>query len=126
MLGLNPDKRKKKLQLEHILLRNEAWMWRVFPEWKIEQFIQFRYPNEGKTLVSDAYYVVDQVPHFIEIDRIQHMKVNEEKIQYYGLIAKNIYNKETLCLTLDFLPYQKIYVMKYNVYVRIFLIKEAL
>lgn len=27
LLGLEPDERKKKYQLEHILLRNEAWMW---------------------------------------------------------------------------------------------------
>ncbi|PGA48032.1 hypothetical protein COL84_29915, partial [Bacillus pseudomycoides] len=68
-------------------------MWLGFPEWKTEQVIQFRYQNEEKTIVPDAYYVVDKVPHFVEIDRLQHMKVNEEKIKHYALIAK-IYKKQ--------------------------------
>ncbi|EJR95206.1 MULTISPECIES: replication-relaxation family protein [Bacillus] len=133
LLGLEPDERKKKHQLEHILLRNEAWMWLDFPDWKTEQVIKFRYQNEEKIIVPDAYYLIDQVPHFVEIDRLQHMKNNEEKIQYYSLIAK-LYKKQKdivpniLFFTISDYREKKLesYGMKYNVYVRTFLLKEVL
>ncbi|PGC21096.1 hypothetical protein COM11_26775 [Bacillus pseudomycoides] len=133
LLGLDPNERKKKHQLEHILLRNEAWMWLGFPEWKTEQVIQFRYQNEEKTIVPDAYYVVDKVPHFVEIDRLQHMKVNEEKIKHYALIAK-IYKKQRdimpniLFFTISDYREKKLesYGIKHKVYVRTFLLKEVL
>lgn len=133
LLGIHAKERKKKHQFEHILLRNEAWMWLGFPDWKTEQVIQFRYQNEEKTIVPDAYYVKDQVPYFVEIDRLQHMKVNEEKIQYYGLITK-IYRKQNnivpnvLFFTISDYREKKLedYGVKYNVYVRTFLLKEIL
>ncbi|MGO0658768.1 replication-relaxation family protein [Bacillus mycoides] len=133
LLGLEPNERKKKHQLEHTLLRNEAWMWLGFPDWKIEQVIKFRYQNEEKIIVPDAYYVVDQVPHFVEIDRLQHMKTNEEKIQNYGLIAKIYKNKKDITPSILFFTISdyrekklESYGIKYNVYVRTFLLKEVL
>ncbi|ARJ25845.1 hypothetical protein B7492_32955 (plasmid) [Bacillus mycoides] len=133
LLGINSDERKKKHQLEHILLRNEAWMWLDFPDWKTEQVIKFRYQNEEKIIVPDAYFLIDQVPHFVEIDRLQHMKNNEEKIHYYSLIAK-LYKKQKdivpniLFFTISDYREKKLesYGMKYNVYVRTFLLKEVL
>ncbi|MBJ7961456.1 replication-relaxation family protein [Bacillus cereus group sp. N28] len=133
LLGLDPNERKKKHQLEHILLRNEAWMWLDFPNWKTEQVIKFRYQNEEKIIVPDAYYLVDQVPHFVEIDRVQHMKINEDKIKYYGLIAK-LYKKQRdivpniLFFTISDYREKKLesYGIKYNVHVRTFLLKEVL
>ncbi|PGP64792.1 hypothetical protein CN998_26665 [Bacillus cereus] len=133
LLGLEPNERKKKHQLEHILLRNEAWMWLGFPNWKIEQVIKFRYQNEEKIIIPDAYYVVDQVPHFVEIDRMQHMKTNEEKIQNYGLIAKIYKNQKDITPSILFFTISdyrekklESYGIKYNVYVRTFLLKEVL
>ncbi|PGU16079.1 replication-relaxation family protein [Bacillus thuringiensis] len=133
LLGVNPSERKKKYQLEHTLLRNEAWMWLDFPDWKTEQVIKFRYQNEEKIIVPDAYYIVDKVPHFVEIDRLQHMKNNEEKIHYYSLIAK-LYKKQKnivpniLFFTISDYREKKLesYGIKYNVYVRTFLLKEVL
>ncbi|MDA2275166.1 replication-relaxation family protein [Bacillus cereus] len=133
LLGVDPNERKKKHQLEHTLLRNEAWMCLDFPDWKTEQVIQFRYQNEEKTIVPDAYYLVNQIPHFVEIDRLQHMKTNEEKIKYYGLIAK-LYKKQSntvpniLFFTISDYREQKLesYGIKYNVYVRTFLLKDVL
>ncbi|MGN4931954.1 replication-relaxation family protein [Bacillus cereus group sp. MYBK14-1] len=132
LLGLEPNERKKKHQLEHILLRNEAWMWLDFPDWKTEQVIKFRYQNEEKIIVPDAYYLVDQVPQFVEIDRLQHMKNNEEKIRYYSLIAK-LYKKQRdvipniLFFTISDYREKKLeeYGIKYNVYIRTFLIKDV-
>ncbi|MBG9503700.1 hypothetical protein ABE44_32980, partial [Bacillus thuringiensis] len=46
LLGIQAKERKKKHQLEHILLRNEAWMWLDFPDWKTEQVITLRYQGE--------------------------------------------------------------------------------
>uniref|UniRef100_UPI00402AA8D5 replication-relaxation family protein n=1 Tax=Bacillus sp. DX2.2 TaxID=3073452 RepID=UPI00402AA8D5 len=133
LLGLNPAERKKKHHLEYILLRNEAWMWLDFPEWKVEQIIQFRHQGEEKTIIPDAYYVKDRIPNFVEIDRLQHMKTNEQKIQYYGLIAR-IYKEQqhitpnVLFFTISDYREKKLesYGMKYNVYVRTFLLKDIL
>ncbi|MGG5805705.1 replication-relaxation family protein [Bacillus mycoides] len=133
LLGLESNERKKKHQLEHILLRNEAWMWLGFPDWKIEQGIQFRYQNEEKTIIPDAYYVKNNVPYFVEIDRLQHMKNNEEKIQYYSLIAKIYKNQKDITPNILFFTISdyrekklESYGIKYNVYVRTFLLKEVL
>ncbi|MBG9578675.1 hypothetical protein ABE42_05440, partial [Bacillus thuringiensis] len=63
----------------------------------------------------------------------QHMTTNEEKIKYYALITK-LYKKQSdvvpniLFFTISDYREQKLesYGIKYNVYVRTFLLKEVL
>ncbi len=133
LLGIDAKERKKKHQLEHILLRNEAWMWLNFPDWKTEQVITLRYQGEEKTIVPDAFFTKDNVPHFVEIDRLQHMKVNEKKIQYYAYLTK-IYQKQQnkvpilLFFTISDCREKKLEseAIKYGVYVQTYLLKDAL
>ncbi|QDZ76949.1 replication-relaxation family protein [Bacillus cereus] len=131
LLGIQAKERKKKHQLEHILLRNEAWMWLDFPDWKTEQVITLHYQGEEKTIVPDAFFIKDNVHHFVEVDRLQHMKVNEKKLQLYGNIT-NIYKKQkgTIPVIIFFTlsDYRQCrleeYAMKYNVFLRTMVVKE--
>ncbi|OUB17880.1 hypothetical protein CN980_09685 [Bacillus cereus] len=133
LLGIQAKERKKKHQLEHILLRNEAWMWLDFPDWKTEQVVTLRYQGEEKTIVPDAFFIKDNVPHFVEIDRLQHMKENEKKIQYYAYLTK-IYQKQQnkvpilLFFTISDCREKKLEseAIKYGVYVQTYLLKDAL
>ncbi|MGR5989218.1 replication-relaxation family protein [Bacillus paranthracis] len=133
LLGIQTKERKKKHQLEHILLRNEAWMWLDFPNWKTEQVITLRYQGEEKTIVPDAFFMKDNVPHFVEVDRLQHMKVNETKIQYYAYLT-NIYQKQQqikpiiiFCTISDCREKQLMnYALKHNVYVQTYLLQDVI
>ncbi|PFK07885.1 replication-relaxation family protein [Bacillus cereus] len=133
LLGIQTKERKKKHQLEHILLRNEAWMWLDFPDWKTEQVVTLRYQGEEKTIVPDAFFIKDNVPYFVEIDRLQHMKENEKKIQYYAYLTK-IYQKQQnkvpilLFFTISDCREKKLEseAIKYGVYVQTYLLKDAL
>ncbi|MHB0801005.1 replication-relaxation family protein [Bacillus thuringiensis] len=133
LLGIDAKERKKKHQLEHILLRNEAWMWLDFPDWKTEQVITLRYQGEEKTIVPDAFFTKDNVPHFVEIDRLQHMKVNQKKIQYYAYLTK-IYQKQQnkvpilLFFTISDCREKKLEseAIKCGVYVQTYLLKDTL
>ncbi|WP_144489329.1 replication-relaxation family protein [Bacillus thuringiensis] len=133
LLGIHAKERKKKHQLEHILLRNEAWMWLDFPDWKTEQVITLRYQGEEKTIVPDAFFTKNNVPHFVEIDRLQHMKVNEKKIQYYAYLTK-IYQKQQnkvpilLFFTISDCREKKLEseAMKYGVYLQTYLLQNVL
>ncbi|MES9670579.1 MULTISPECIES: replication-relaxation family protein [Bacillus] len=133
LLGIDAKERKKKHQLEHILLRNESWMWLGFPKWKTEQVITFRYQGEEKTIIPDAFFTKDSVPHFVEIDRLQHMKENEKKLRYYGYLTK-IYQKQQnivpviLFFTISDFREKKLEsdAIKYSVYVQTYLLRDVL
>jgi hypothetical protein len=133
LLGIDAKERKKETQLEHILLRNEAWMWLDFPDWKTEQVITLRYQGEEKTIVPDAFFTKDNVPYFVEIDRLQHMKVNEKKLQYYAYLT-NIYQKRQqikpiiiFCTISDCREKQLMnYALKHNVYVQTYLLQDVI
>ncbi|PHF85268.1 hypothetical protein COI63_34965 [Bacillus toyonensis] len=133
LLGIDAKERKKKHQLEHILLRNEAWMWLDFPDWKTEQVITLRYQGEEKTIVPDAFFTKDNVPYFVEIDRLQHMKVNQKKIQYYAYLTK-IYKKQQnkvpilLFFTISDCREKKLEseAIKCGVYLQTYLLKDTL
>ncbi|MDA2639189.1 replication-relaxation family protein [Bacillus sp. FSL R12-0069] len=133
LLGIDAKERKKKHQLEHILLRNEAWMWLDFPEWKTEQVITLRYQGEEKTIVPDAFFLKDNVPHFVEIDRLQHMKVNEKKIQYYAYLTHIYQNQQQItpiiifCTISDCREKQLLnYALKYHVNVQTYLLQDVI
>ncbi|OOG90331.1 hypothetical protein BTH41_03329 [Bacillus mycoides] len=122
---------KKSIQLQHILMRNEAWMWLGFPEWKTEQTIEFSTGGQRYQIIPDATYFDDKVPHFVEIDRMQHMKANEHKIQLYGHIT-DIYKRQNaivpviIFFTLSDYRQSKLeqYAVKQNVFLRTFIMHD--
>ncbi|KIU76523.1 hypothetical protein C797_04299 [Bacillus thuringiensis Sbt003] len=131
LLGIQAKERKKKHQLEHILFA----LLRTYTDLKgltfCLQVITLRYQGEEKTIVPDAFFIKDNVHHFVEVDRLQHMKVNEKKLQLYGNIT-NIYKKQkgTIPVIIFFTlsDYRQCrleeYAMKYNVFLRTMVVKE--
>ena len=73
----------------------------------------------------------DNVPHFVEIDRMQHMKANEHKIQLYGHIT-DIYKRQNaivpviIFFTLSDYRQSKLeqYAIKQNVFMRTFVMQR--
>ncbi|MBE5107831.1 replication-relaxation family protein [Bacillus thuringiensis] len=130
LLGITKEV-KKSSQLQHILMRNESWMWLGFPEWKTERSIDFSINGQRYQIIPDATYFEDNVPHFVEIDRMQHMKANEHKIQLYGHIT-DIYKRQNaivpviIFFTLSDYRQLKLeqYAIKQNVFMRTFVMED--
>ncbi|SDE68906.1 Replication-relaxation [Bacillus wiedmannii] len=130
LLGITKEV-KKSSQLQHILMRNESWMWLGFPEWKTERPIEFSINGQRYRTIPDATYFEDNVPHFVEIDRMQHMKANEHKIQLYGHIT-DIYKRQNAIVpvinffTLSDYRQSKLeqYAINRNVFMRTFVMED--
>ncbi|MEJ9182620.1 hypothetical protein P4403_30015, partial [Bacillus thuringiensis] len=92
-----------------------------------------RYQGEEKTIVPDAFFIKENVPHFVEVDRLQHMKVNEKKIQYYAYLT-NIYQKQQqikpiiIFYTISDCREKQLmnYALKHNVYVQTYLLQDVI
>lgn len=91
--------RKKGGHVQHAVLRNEMWLFYRCPtDWKNEVKV-----SDGNTsLVTDAMFMKHLHYHFLEVDRMQPMKENRNKIANYkkladnGLIAKKLGHFPTL------------------------------
>lgn len=73
--------RNKATQVGHYLMRADAFIHYAGNEdWKNE--MKFTVPDVV-TVISDAYFRFNQKRHFLEIDHLQHMNKNKEKIEKY-------------------------------------------
>jgi hypothetical protein len=72
--------RHKTNQVNHYLMRNDYYIFRKPYEWKNE--IKISVENEV-TVIPDAYFRHDKSLHFLEVDHIQKMIKNHEKIEKY-------------------------------------------
>lgn len=72
--------RKKNCYVQHVLMRNDFYIFTGFPhEWINEAKI-----TDGKnTVVCDAWYKKGGLYHMLEVDHQQKMKENREKIKVY-------------------------------------------
>lgn len=83
-------------QIDHYLLRNDMYVYFNCPlDWENESPIELK-PAIGdpKILRADACFTLNNVYHFLEVDRTQSMVENKKKIQYYAQvnpIIKNTY-----------------------------------
>ncbi|MCI3925161.1 replication-relaxation family protein [Paenibacillus sp. TRM 82003] len=76
--------RQKIGQVGHYLMRNDMYIHLGSPrEWKNE--VRYRV-EDVLTIVADAVYQVNGRRHFLEVDHLQHMVKNEEKIEKYRLL----------------------------------------
>lgn len=75
--------RKKSSQVEHILMRNQLWLHYGSPrDWKNEMKVKDL--KDGKELLRcDAMFTLNGFYHFVEVDNLQTMKENRDKIQRY-------------------------------------------
>lgn len=83
--------RKKGGHVEHTVMRNQLWLYYGCPsDWKNEVKVS----DGDTTLVCDAMFKNSIQRHFLEVDHLQSMKKNREKIKKYtklyqkGLIAE--------------------------------------
>jgi len=95
----------KASQVEHYLLRNEAYIFFKQPyDWETEKISNFEIEEDRKLngilikgmtvkntkkLVSDAYFTRNGYTHLIEIDNTLDMKRNFQKVQTYSEYFKN-------------------------------------
>lgn len=83
---------KKTGQIEHILLRNEAWMWLNLPQWYVETPIELVVKGKQRKLIPDAQYKKDTL-YCVEIDNQQRFIRNKEKIELYNVLS-SMYEKK--------------------------------
>lgn len=82
--------RKKGSHIEHTIMRNELWMYFKCPnDWKNEIKI-----SNGKTsIVADSIFSLNGFQCFLEVDNLQSMKENKEKIKRYKELLQSILMK---------------------------------
>ncbi|MGR6906136.1 replication-relaxation family protein [Lysinibacillus sp. BSL11] len=72
--------RKKGNHVQHTIMRNEFWLFFKCPkDWKNE----IKISNGTNTVVTDSMFTRNGFQYFLEIDNIQKMKVNRDKIKRY-------------------------------------------
>lgn len=78
--------RKKGGHVHHTVLRNEMWLfYGCPPDWKSE----IKVSDGSATVVVDAMFMKHLQYHFLEVDRMQTMKENRNKIANYKKLAEN-------------------------------------
>lgn len=83
--------RKRTLQVPHFIIRNTVYIRFRPSNWISEAKIQWG----DNTLIVDAFYVHNQQHYFLEVDRTQSMKQNENKIaQYKSLKESGLYQNK--------------------------------
>lgn len=103
---IDSDKQQvKKSNLEHTLLRNEAYMYLNCPlDWKNECVLEYEVmqPNNlgivikgmnvvtKSKMVADAVYKRNGYTHIVEIDNTRHMQDNHKKIKSYTDCFKSL------------------------------------
>lgn len=77
--------RQKITQVKHYLMRNDYYIYLKPREWRNE--IKFSIPDVV-TVIPDAYFTHNHTLHFLEIDHIQKMIKNQDKIERYKKIKE--------------------------------------
>lgn len=103
LIGSTKEPLVKNLQVEHYLMRTDIYIYYNAPEdFVIEKRIPYHTYNElgqgivqkkENIVVPDAHFTVNGLHHFLEVDNLQNMKKNEQKIQNYKDVVRAV--KET-------------------------------
>lgn len=79
--------RKKGGRVKHSILRNEFWLFYGCPkDWKNEVKVS----NGKVSVIVDAVFTRNGFYHFLEVDNLQTMKENREKIKRYKSILESL------------------------------------
>jgi len=82
--------RKKGGHIQHILMRNDLWLFYNCPrDWKNE----IKISNGKEAFVADALFTRNGFYHFVEVDHLQPMKENREKINRYRSLLEGMVKK---------------------------------
>jgi hypothetical protein len=72
--------RAKLSDANHYLMRNDAYLFFKASDWKNE--MKFTIPGTVQ-VIPDAYFLLNMRRHFLEIDHLQSMAKNKEKLEKY-------------------------------------------
>lgn len=99
-IGLEKEPLKRNTQIEHYLMRNDMYLYYECPnDWEIEKPVQFKsridigggiIQTKEKMIVPDARFTINKIYHFLEVDNLQHMKENQNKINLYSELSLSI------------------------------------
>ncbi|HCG4535579.1 TPA: replication-relaxation family protein [Salmonella enterica subsp. enterica serovar Typhi str. AG3] len=82
--------RKKGSHVEHTVMRNDLWMYFKCPaDWKNE----VRISNSKGNIIADATFNLNGFECIVEVDNLQSMKENKEKIKKYKELMQSIVMK---------------------------------
>lgn len=84
---VNSQKERRKNQfVNHVIMRNDFYIFTGFPhDWKNE----IKFTDNEYTIICDAFYKSKDKYHFLEVDSLQKMKANREKIENYKGLFEN-------------------------------------
>lgn len=102
---------KKTLQANHYLMRNDLYIACGCPSnWKAE--VKLEIPAVVN-VIADALFVRDGIYYIIEIDHIQKMSVNREKVKKYRKFLKlNVFKRPPVFLWMTTTEYRRRELMK--------------
>lgn len=80
--------RKKGNHVQHTIMRNQFWLYYNCPkDWQSEMKVVL----EKNNIVVDAMFSRNNFQHFLEVDNLQTMKENREKIKRYIQMIQKFY-----------------------------------
>lgn len=89
--------RQKTNQVNHFLMRADAFIYYKPEDWKNEIKISV---TDVVSIIPDAYFRHQMRRHFLEVDHLQHMSKNSEKIEKY----KKLKSTDTFQEKLKYFP----------------------
>lgn len=90
MSRIDAKKKLKRSWVTHSLMRNDLYIKLGMPAtWEKEKPITWN----GNKLIPDAYFIQNNEYHFVEIDNLQSMQNNYDKIDKYRDLFKAIFRK---------------------------------
>lgn len=79
--------RKKGGHIQHIIMRNEFWLfYKCPPDWKSE----IKVSDGQATIIVDAMFTRNGFQHFLEVDNLQTLQENREKIKRYKVLMNSL------------------------------------
>src|SRR5690625_2086646 len=89
---IGSTKELKQSHKQHMLMKNDIYIKVGMPNsWQTE--IPIKFNDQEKYLIPDAMFNVENKLKFIEIDNLQAMQTNDEKILRYGKLFKAMFRQ---------------------------------
>lgn len=92
---IGSGKAERKGLIVHTLMTNDLYIYLGMPStWTLNQTIDINYQGQDLVIIPDAWYQQKGKHHFVEVDNMQQMKTNKEKIKKYKKLSEAIYDQQ--------------------------------